>query len=104
MIFDRAYKPKWEEIKCQKLTMINKNNNFFFSRRRGISYHRHATNKQKHERQNDNPFKIIKVYANGTVNLLRNDRVKQRCSIRLNYPYREQFLFRQGGECTKRRR
>ena len=54
-----------------------------------VLYHRRVKNKQKHERQYDGPFEIIKVYANGTVNLLRTDRLKQRCNIRLIHPYRE---------------
>ena len=53
-----------------------------------VLYRRRSKRNQKHERPYDGPFKILEIYKNGTVKLDRDNRVKQRCNMRLIYPYK----------------
>lgn len=95
MIFQRSQTTNWDLIRRSKQSIINKNNKNENKKRIAhkyrvgdkVLYHRRTKNKQKHERPYDGPFTILKTYTNGTVDLQRHDRVKQRCNIRLIHPY-----------------
>ena len=98
MIFHRSQVPNWDLIRRQKQTLIDKNNKRENSKRTPheyrvgdkVLYQRRSRTKQKHDRPYDGPFIILKVHNNGNVTLQRNDKVKQRCNIRLIHPYHSQ--------------
>ena len=85
IIFNRDHVPNWEQMRKNKQGLIIKNNLKENAKRiehdyrvgDDVLYRSRGDKKQKHERPYDGPFKILKIFSNGTVRLQCGDKIKQ---------------------------
>ena len=88
------FKPNWNEIRRRKQELIDANNDKQNAKRRKYTYRRGdkvlylRRDGRKHHRHYDGPYKILKVYTNGTVQVDKGHST-ERLNIRLLHPYHD---------------
>ena len=100
MILNVTHEADWAAIKARKQELINKNNARENSKRIPKEYKNgnlvimERLKARKYERPYDGPFRITKVYDNGTVQIQKGI-ISERVNIRRIFPYTTEDKFQE---------